>query len=98
RDGRVFTPAVIRRDFHVVHQVLERVHLVLLERGSHAGSGLVGGRSLERAADLNGVLPGLAVLGHADGNRGNAGLVDLGPVPAVANQPDRVVDGSGTGR
>ena len=48
----------------------------------------LGPRRLGRAADLHRELEGLAILGPADADRGQAGLVDLGTGPAVADQVD----------
>src|SRR4051794_30401625 len=97
--GRVVTavlaPAVVGRRLHVVHQVLERVHLDLVERRPDARSGVVARRGLERAADLDRVLPRLAILGDAGRPHGDPDLVDLGTGPAIRDQPDRVAGGAG---
>ena len=76
--------AVIAGALEVVHHVLHRQHPVAIERGGEAGR--VVGVGLECAADLVGVLHGLAVLRDRLGNPADAGDVHLGSGAGVADQ------------
>ena len=72
----------------VVHHVLELDGHVEVERRLDAARHDLSPGRLGRAADLDRELEGLAVLGPADADRGQTGLVDLGTGPAVADQVD----------
>ena len=86
--GRRLGDPVVAGILDVVDHVLELDGHVEVERRLDAARHDLGPCRLGRSADLHRELEGLAILraGHAD--RGQAGLVDLGAVAAVADQVD----------
>ena len=86
-DGGLGDP-VVAGVLDVVDHVLELDGHVEIERRLDAARHDLSPGRLGRAADLHRELEGLAILGPADADRGQTGLIDLGTGPAVADQVD----------
>ena len=92
--GRLLDP-VVAGVLDVVDHVLELDRHVEVERRLNAARHDLRPSRLGRAADLHRELEGLAVLRAGYADRGQAGLVDFGAEPGVADQVD---DGRGVER